>query len=524
MGTSHRSAATMLYSKSSRSSTELFITALAITSIASCDAFLHTSYERRKVSGSCRNCASNVDNAVEDTTAISPLQTTSCFQYVAKTTESFKLADLYWLQANVMAYCQRNSQSTVQKLAFHRPTASLLLGYNETSNCNSDQALPFPTNRVQYVGAVVASGATAQNLIKNIKEGKSPSISGRSTTNDCNPSWTLDCDTFEPLAGRKFTTSMLVCALSCHLSGEPVLEKNDIDDETIAYLLLETSNKLYLVEKLPVDNQMYGIYNENVNDFRQEWSRRPYQYSGAVNIDIAISVVDMLRRLLSKNGEDLNDNKRIRLLDPTVGSGTFLAAAAKLWNDQNSCLELVGVDSNPKCSEGTSKNLCKLLNVESSTVEEDSRGKSWTFSYADSKSEIPSRATIYCGDSVGLLSSASLDGAFDCVVSNLPWNRNTFEYKQETGSCTSSDILKQIAEVIKPGMPVVVVSGSNDPADSFNAKRILHSLGFDTIGEVSIPPAGFSLPESGKKKKSNAAAESTKRNSNCVVTVAIAPC
>ena len=48
---------------------------------------------------------------------------------------------------------------------------------------------------------------------------------------------------------------------------------------------------------------------------------------------------------------------------------------------------------------------------------------------------------------------------------------------------------------------MIVVSGSNDPAHSFNAKRTLNSLGFNVIGEVSIPPAGFSLPESGKKRK-----------------------
>mmetsp|Transcript_14928 Transcript_14928/g.23102 ORF Transcript_14928/g.23102 Transcript_14928/m.23102 type:complete len:85 (+) Transcript_14928:630-884(+) len=84
--------------------------------------------------------------------------------------------------------------------------------------------------------------------------------------------------------------------------------------------------------------------------------------------------------------------------------------------------------------------------------------------------------------------------------------------------------MKQIAEVIKPGKPVIVVSGSNDPAHSFNTKRTLSSLGFNIIGEVSIPPAGFSLPESGKKKSVEAPDRSAKRNSNCVVTVAIAPC
>ena len=60
-------------------------------------------------------------------------------RFVAKTAESFKLADLYWLESRVMShYCQRSSGGTnddddnrtaglVGQLTFHRPTASHLL-------------------------------------------------------------------------------------------------------------------------------------------------------------------------------------------------------------------------------------------------------------------------------------------------------------------------------------------------------------------------------------------------------------
>eukprot|EP00986_Skeletonema_menzelii_P005717 scaffold2118_cov145-Skeletonema_menzelii.AAC.2 len=494
-------------------SAKLAITLIIIAAAhpTSSNAFKQASYVKRKVASNA------VDHASTSITSFySP-------QYVAKTTESFKLADLFWLQANVMAYCD-NDQSAVQKLAFHRPTASLLLGYNGTSSNSSDQGLPFPTNRVQYVGVVVASGATAQDLLDCIKT-TSASFFTSSTTN-CNYSWTLDCDTFEPLAGRQFTTSMIMCAVSRHLSGEPVLGRDDIDDETISYLLVETSSKLYLIQKLPIDNQMHDTYQENLNRFRQEWARRPFQYSGAVNIEIAITVVDMLQRLVSKNGEEPKDNRRIRLLDPTCGSGSFLAAAAQLWNSnnhQNESLDIVGIDSNFKCSDGASKNFCKLFGLERISEEEDSRGKRWTVSGVDPQSELPIRTAIYCGDSAELLSSKSLYGEFDCVVSNLPWNRNTFEYEQETSNCKSTEIITRIAEVVKPGKPVIVVSGSNDPALSFNAKRTFKELGFDIVGEVTIPPAGFSLPESGKKKNTVASDRQTNRNSNCVVTIVIAP-
>lgn len=467
------------------------------------------------MSGLSRKCGSDI-YAVDTTITSLSATLQPRFQYVAKTTESFKFADLYWLQANVMAYSE-NSESTVEKLAFHRPTASLLLGYNKTSSSSSDhQELPFPSDRVQYVGRVIASGVNAQELLASIR-----------ATSTCNCFWTLDYDTFEPLTGRQFTTSMLMCAVSRHLSGEPLLGRNDSDDATISYLLVESSSKLYLIEKLSVNNQMHEMYQDDVSRFRQEWSRRPFQYSGAVNIEIAITVIDMLQRLQPKNREDLKDNRRIRVLDPTVGSGTFLATAAKLWNsrknDGNGSLDIVGIDSNCKCSEGTIHNLCKLFGVECIAEEEEFIGKSWAFN--NSKSGMDSRVTIYCGDSVELISSTSLDGAlFDCVVSNLPWNRNTYEYKQDTGSCTRSEIMRRLPEVLKPGKPVIVVSGSNDLTDSFNAKCSLLSMGFSVIGEVTIPPAGFSLPDSVKnKKKSIEATRPAKRNSDCVVTVAIAP-
>ena len=78
---------------------------------------------------------------------------------------------------------------------------------------------------------------------------------------------------------------------------------------------------------------------------------------------------------------------------------------------------------------------------------------------------------------------------------------------------------------MKAGTPVIVVSGSNDPTEPFNTMQSLNSSGFDIIGEVTIPPADFSLPDSGKKKNENIEASDrpTKRKSNCVVTVAIAP-
>lgn len=434
-------------------------------------------------------------------------------QYIAKTKESFKFADLYWLQSHVMAYC--NSESVVEKLAFHRTTASYLLTTSISSINANYQELPFSPDRVKYVGKVIASGASVQEFLNNIK-----------ATSTCNCYWTLDNDTFEPLTGRQFSSAMLMCAVSRHLSGEPLLVSDaglaaqNNTATSVSYVIAETSDQLYLIEKL---QPQYGTYHESVSHFRQEWARRPFQYSGAVNIEIAITVIDMLQRLLQARGDAKDE--RVRLVDPTVGSGTFLATAAMLWNcknDRNQSLDIIGIDSNSKCSVGTMQNLCKLFNVECITEQEPTEectGKSWTTSL-DVFSEKPSKVTIHSADAVKLLRSTSLGGPFDCAVTNLPWNRNTFEFKQET----SNNIVMQLVDAMKPGAPLIVVSGSNDPNDSFNAKYCLSGLGFDVIGEVSIPPAGFSLPKSGiKKKRSEQLAQSKKRSSDCVVTVAIAP-
>lgn len=434
-------------------------------------------------------------------------------QYVAKTTESFKLADLYWLQSQVMC---GNSESTVEKLAFHRPTASYLLTSSPSIGTDTNNyELPFPLDRVQFVGKVIAAGANTEEFLDNIIKASSKS---------CKCYWTLDYDTFEPMVGRQFSSVMLMCAVSRHLHGEPLLvsaSEQCIETDSIShYVLAETYNKLYLIEKLQIQQQaQLHIVAARVSHFRQEWSRRPFQYSGAINVDIAIAVVDMLQRILqSKTGPK---GKTIRLLDPTVGSGTFLALACWLWNERNDLgesLDIVGVDSNPKCCVGATQNLAKLFSVQSNITEKEP-SKSWTLPIGNS-----STATIHCADSVELLSSSSL-GGFDCVVTNLPWNRNTFEFKSEaTSNSPSSDLLKRLIHVMTPGAPVVVVSGSNDQNEGFNALNCLKEMGFDIIGEATSPPARFSLPDSGKKKKKHEpSSRPTKRNSSCVVTVAVAP-
>ena len=135
-------------------------------------------------------------------------------QFIGKTVESFKLADLYWLEACVMA---ADSDNSVDRLAFHRPTASYLLGYNTTDD-DCTNALPFRPCRFQYRAKVIGLGRTPHELLSKVD---------RMPIEGDDKSWVLDYDTFEPLRNdmhpnkKDFSSTMLsaqylVCFLVNH--------------------------------------------------------------------------------------------------------------------------------------------------------------------------------------------------------------------------------------------------------------------------------------------------------------------
>ena len=518
-------------------------------------------------------------------------------QFIGKSTESFKLADLYWLESCVMAHClnQQMQKSAltaeteadlVERIAFHRPTASYLLSYHalpvdENGNriYNSEISyqiirtktgiaknidLPFRPCRFQYVAQVVASGQTPQELVENIHQEIAIIKSMHHSF------WTLEYDIFEPLKNplhqRIFTSNMLMCAISRVLPGEPSLTSAGAgkDSDEIAYIIVETSTKLYLVQKMTCSvKENFSISNLPIlhinptlsisKHFRTAWSNRPFQYSGAINLDVAFTVVDVLRDLVKANAlnhinskasaalssikDDASSYGAIRMLDPTCGSGTFLALALMAWGDErmNKKIEFVGVDSNPKCFSGTVKNLRKLFlqgAIENSLLECE-ESESWTL-----KTDSSAKVTVYAGDSVTIVPKFTETEKFDCAVANLPWNRNTFEFRGDAEADTSSQeigtnrgILESTASALRPGAPLVVVSGErqsdNEQRIRFDAKTCLKNMGFQIIGEITVPPAGFSLPKSEKKKKGNTEKDQSEQNksrsSDCVIIVAISP-
>jgi len=294
---------------------------------------------------------------------------------------------------------------------------------------------------------------------------------------------------------------------------------NDEGTTTKDYIIIETKHRLYLVEKLDKDTNLRREYSfsstqQIAKQFKDAWSKRPFQYSGAINLDVAFVLIDILSDIL--HIDDRRD--KIRMLDPSCGSGTFLALALKAWGDQVD-VEAVGIDLNIKCAEGTIQNLMYICTNATAQAEEEDNA--WTLTVEESK------ATIHAEDSVQL--PTFISDKFDCAVANLPWNRNTFEYNEgnNTIECTNSGILEATAVTLKPCSPFIVVSGrdneQNELGSSSNTRNCLEKLGFHIVGEATIPPKGFALPSSSKKTGGKKKKGVLSRTSDCLITVAISP-
>ena len=463
----------------------------------------------------------NIDIIEKDTATDEDTSTTQQkqLQFVAKTIESFKLADLYWLESCVMA--RTLDSGRVERLAFHRPTASYLLGYNiNNEDFNRKKfELPFRTGRSQYVAKVLASGMTPWELLDNVQY---------IIVDDVKSQWTVEYDTFEPLQNealqpkkKSFSSTMLMCAVSRLIPGEPCLNPSYYNDggTTIKeYIIIETKHRLYLVQKLSdkdasLRKEASSSTKQIAKQFKDAWSKRPFQYSGAINLDVAFVLIDILSGIL--HIDDRRD--KIRVLDPTCGSGTFLALALNTWGGQVD-VEAVGIDSNVKCAEGTIRNLMHMCSNATDQAEGDDV---WTLTVDASK------ATIHAKNSVQL--PTFISDKFDCAVANLPWNRNTFEYDEgnNTVECISRGILEATAATLKTGSPLIVVSGRDNEQDvlesSFNTRNCLENLGFHIVGEATIPPKGYALPSSSKKTGGMKKKGVQSRSSDCLITVAISP-
>ena len=379
--------------------------------------------------------------------------------------------------------------------------------------------IPFHPCRFQYVARVLANGRHPAEFLENIRNAN--------LMQNAPPLWTIDYDVIEKL-NQNVSPTMLMCAMSRLLPGDPFLgnemdfEKNNIR----CYLIIETVDCLYLVEKLnqSVEEEMQIKLQQS--QFRETWAKRPFQYSGAINFDLAIVIMDILNDLLQLK-QDLATEK-IRLIDPTCGSGTFLALAIMGFSNYTN-IELIGADSNPKCASGTASNLMNMF-ADKQTMIYDDKHYNHTINIKKNQAMMEASATILSLDST-MLNQTIITEPIDCAVMNLPWNRNTFEFERLsnnlkgnfTSGSVNKDILATVTSFLKPRAPVVIISGcSADEYSRFDAKTCLYDLGFTLLGSVTVPPKNFTLPLS-RKKSLSVSTKKQKGSSGCSITVGLAP-
>ena len=258
-----------------------------------------------------------------------------------------------------------------------------------------------------------------------------------------------------------------------------VLDAKDASDQLI---LVETTEQGMFLGRII----WRGPHNASTWQYQSSWAARPFQYSSAIHPTVAEIVVDLVLDLVLDSNHDRSENT-LCLLDPTCGSGTFLAFA--LAKNQHVCVE--GCDVNPQCIEGTKTNLlnvfgeeifnpkkCKLLVKDSSVVERNEELRT-----------------------------------VDCAVANLPWGLNTIDYVDQ-----KLRILESIRARLKDGAPCVFVHKD----EKLSSAKIMKSLKYDILGEASIPPLDFDLPTSAKKRKQGEtiSSKNTKAGKHQRITVA----
>jgi hypothetical protein len=423
---------------------------------------------------------------------------------LAKTKETFKLAELQLLEAQLQAQyppclCPLSEECppfNLTRVLIDRLTGSSLLrlethrsgerSHEMLSSFSSISSL----KRCDWIGEVIALAHNPDDFLTEIHCLPSASM-------DRVGQWTLDyvrmdgtgvAVTRNPSCTQtRYTMKSLLCAVANALPSPPALDPNLADHHLI---LVDTIQSFYLIRTIspkPSSSSTFGSSERRrTTTLEKLWARRPFQYSSAINTGVAESVIEILNTLCRRRDADIANNSngdgkllasRLRLLDPTCGSGTFLAIAIARG------FQVVGYDINPACVTGSLRNL----------------------EFIFSKDVVDDFASVQLCDSSRIRDVDQLcpPGKIDCVVANLPWGRNSVEYADE-----NRRILCSVRARIESGTPcafVTRVPSSADLSESGALQDLPTSLftttGFAVLGQAYVPQRGFALPSGLKNKK-----------------------
>ncbi len=407
--------------------------------------------------------------------------TYSLASFLAKTSETFKLADLQYAEARLQAASHNFS---VSRLLIDRSTGSMLLELDHISTDLADQTacntmndgnrLPSSLSRCDWILEILNSADTGEGLVNSLRKVDKEKWKIKE-------GWVLDYLRFEDAQAQAphvtttdqgYTMRSLLCSVAQALPTIPAL---DPKYRSSTLLLVDTrsaaGDRIFLGR---LCRSRTFDQPSSTSILASRWSQRPFQYSSAINKKAAEIIMDWLCDAVAATG----CAGRPLLLDPTCGSGTFLALGVQRG------LQVEGCDINPSCVEGSRCNLVHMFGEE----------------------KVHACVNMRCLDS-GDMTSYVMNDKPACVVSNLPWGINTAEYVDE-----NLRILQSIHNLLSKGTPCVFVTKNAE-------SKLFDETGFQVLAQAHVPPLGFKLPKSKKKEDLEDTDTRNGRNS-CVITFA----
>lgn len=328
------------------------------------------------------------------------------YSFLFKFKETFKLAEIQNMEATLqIRECSLGFKCDLNQLLVDRATGSSLFRLDlqrteDESFASNGEFVLSPESRsmiqsrllslsslqrCDWIGEILEEGCDAAEIVENLKSSQN-AVHGIEQ-------WNLD---YVKLVGdtaskqtKAYTMKSVLCSVAHELPSRPSLNpamaKDTllVVDTTKAHETDNDASSCFLVRCM--DHPSHKSVLQEL-----EWAQRPFQYSSAVSAEVAEMVMELLLTLCQTNN---SSTKRNILLDPTCGSGTFLALAIA------NGFSVEGCDINPSVVDGAIRNL----------------------KYAFGEERVREYARVETHDSCD---ERQLDAeTISCVVANLPWVR-----------------------------------------------------------------------------------------------------
>ena len=487
----------------------------------------------------------------------------NAFTYLCKTKETFKLAELQFLETTLQA---KDNNYNVTKLLIDQATGSTLFRLESdlpllqppSTAKSSSSLLLLPTSlsrRCDWIAHILHGGTDALAMVEKVRryEDEEEEANPAGTADDDDDTtgttikamWSMDYIRMQQRISNnekkkemaiqskklsstiKYTKSTILQSVSQALKQPPALDPNKSKQHLLVVDTVmddgdSSSNKnknnnnnddtCFLTQVIWRHQSKDTTANTNTNNMTSQekimenWSKRPFQYSSAINRNVAEIIMDILlsdspslppsslhqeEKEEGQRQQQQQQQQQLTLLDPTCGSGTFLALAIGRNN-----MKVEGYDCNPGCVDGTKRNL--------------------EFLFGKEKVNDPDIVNIQVHDSSkGLLSLKGGEGGggggkIDFVVANLPWGVNTMIVDDDAPK-QNERILQSVRARIDEGIKCAFVTRQSD-------MDIFTNTGYEILGQAYVPQREFILPKG--KKKSNSKDLNRNGRDHCVVTIA----